>query len=117
MSFRKITIKEYNLFKKLLDEYKIKLYTYNSLIKKYGFYLKPYHVVVKHSSGRTIKYIYYGRYWYRLKYACKKGNTSKIKWIYIGSEKPLSNIPDPPKNPLEGIVIKICDDGIYVKHR
>jgi len=117
MNFKKISINEYNAFKKLIDEYKNKLYAYNSLIKKYGFYLKPYHVVIKYSGGKKIKYVYYGRYWYKLKYICRRGNTSKIKWIYVGSEKPLPDLPDPPRNPLEGIVLKICNDCIYIKYK
>ena len=116
MVFRKISIEEYNLLNSLIEKYKNELYAYNTLIKKYGFYLKPYHIVVKYSRDKKIKYIYYGRYWYRLKYIGKRGSTSKVKWVYIGSEKPINSLPDPPHNPLEGAVLKICDDGIYIKY-
>jgi len=77
---------------------------YNTMIKPRNYYLKPVHIVVKKkTSGVKIKYYYYGRYWYRI----VKQPSGKLKWIYIGKEKPLSNLPDPPRNPLEGLVVKI----------
>ncbi|MFP3203656.1 MAG: hypothetical protein RXR43_16050, partial [Sulfolobus sp.] len=40
------------------------------------------------------KYIYIGRYWYKL-----ERKNGKQKWIYLGKEKPLPNLPDPPELP------------------
>ncbi len=117
MVFRRISIEEYSLLNKLVEDYKRQLYTYNAMIRRYGFYLKPYHVVVKHSRDKKIKYIYYGRYWYRIVYMGKKGSTSRIKWVYVGSEKPSPELPDPPHNPLEGLVLRIDEEGIYIKEK
>lgn len=106
-------------FKKLMDlleEYKKELYRYNREISLTGYYLKPYHMVVKKSSRGKIKYIYYGRYWYKILYLGKRGKTSVIKWIYLGNEKPSENLPDPPRHPLEGIVIKIENNRVFIKN-
>ncbi|MCD6488498.1 MAG: hypothetical protein J7K21_04665 [Desulfurococcales archaeon] len=101
------------LLDRVLDKYRKALYDYNKLISGKGYYLKPVHIVVKKSrTGIPVKYIYYGRYWYRIKYIGKRSGTSRIKWTYIGRYKPDPNLPDPPVNPLEGIVVKI-DRGRY----
>ena len=44
----------------------------------------------------------------------KKKNRRTIKWVYVGKNKPLNNLPDPPRNPLEGLVIKISNGGIEI---
>ncbi|GEM_PF-608438 len=83
--------------------YREKLYEYNSVIKKTGYYLKPLHIVVKKYSNSIKTYYYYGKYWYRV---ISQG--SKIKWYYISNEKPLKDLPDPPINPL--ILIKVINN-------
>lgn len=78
-------------------------YEYNSRIKQTGFYLKPVHIATRRlSDGTVVKYYYYGRYWYRI----ERDLLGRLKWVYIGKEKPLLTLPDPPRNPLEGVVIK-----------
>lgn len=97
----------------LLSDYLPVLYKYNSSIKGRNYYLKPVHIVIKKkSSGDKIKYYYYGRYWYRIE---KKNNGGvRIKWVYLGTAKPEEDLPDPPKNPLEGLVIKVSKDEFEV---
>lgn len=80
------------------------IYQYNSAIKHFGYYLKPVHVVSRRSDGNLVKYYYYGRYWYRL-----DTSSSKLKWIYIGRNKPDPSLPDPPPHELEGLVVKKSD--------
>jgi len=95
----------------LLADLLPEIYVYNNKIKHTGYYLKPVHIVVKtKSNGEKIKYYYYGRYWYRL----EKANGNKIKWIYIGKSKPSPELPDPPENPLEGLVLKIAGDEVII---
>ncbi|MEM4601933.1 MAG: hypothetical protein QW808_03435, partial [Desulfurococcaceae archaeon] len=78
-------------------------YEYNNRIRRTGFYLKPVHIATRRlSNGTTVKYYYYGRYWYRI----ERDPIGRLKWVYMGKEKPSLNIPDPPRNPLEGVVIK-----------
>ncbi len=103
-------IKKINL---LLSDYLPEIYRYNNLIKDKKFYLKPVHIVIKkRSNGKQIRYYYYGRYWYRIE---KKSNGRKgIKWVYLGKEKPDQSLPDPPENPLDGLVIKISDSEISI---
>ena len=87
---------------------------YNNVVKKHGYYLKPVHIVVKkNSEGEKVKYYYFGRYWYKI-VSVKKKNRRTIRWIYVGRKKPLRKLMDPPKNPLEGLVIKISTDKIEV---
>lgn len=94
----------------LLSNYLTEIYRYNNLVKYKNYYLKPIHIVVKKRNGENIaKYIYYGRYWYKL---LKKPRG--IKWIYIGREKPEKELPDPPRNPLEGLVIKITENEVVI---
>jgi len=83
------------LFNALLDYYKRALYEYNNEAKRFGFYLKPVHIVVKNTLRGRMVYNYYGRYWYKL----AKSN-GKIKWIYVGVTKPIKELPEPPLNPL-----------------
>ncbi|ADM26882.1 hypothetical protein Igag_0029 [Ignisphaera aggregans DSM 17230] len=89
----------------LIDIYKQNLYEYNNIVKKYGYYLKPIHIVTKRRGLNTKTYVYYGRYWYKL-----YSNGSRIKWIYIGLTKPLKELPDPPINPLTFITISLDQD-------
>ncbi|MCY0882713.1 MAG: hypothetical protein OWQ50_02655 [Acidianus infernus] len=89
-------------FYKIFSKLKEQVYEYNSKISGSEVYLKPYHVVYKNGK----KYIYIGKYWYKL----EKYN-GKIKWIYLGKEKPLANLPDPPKFP-EFTIIK--DEKSYI---
>lgn len=104
----KDVIRKINL---LLSDYLTQIYMYNSMIKARNYYLKPVHIVVKKkASGETIKYYYYGRYWYRV----EKLSSGRLKWIYIGKEKPLSNLPDPPRNPLEGLIVKINGNELEI---
>jgi hypothetical protein len=90
---------------RMLEEYKRLIYNYNSLIAKTGYYLKPVHIVVKNTLQGRKKYVYIGRYWWKIEYAGKKGSTSRVRWIYIGKEKPkdLIGYPDPPYHPLIGL--------------
>jgi len=115
LSFTKIPIEEYHRLQGILEEYKTRLYEYNKLVSTYGYYLKPLHIVYKKTSNGTVKYVYYGRYWYKIVYAGKRNKTSIVKWIYIGREKPLPKLPDPPHHPLEGIVLRIDSTGVYMK--
>lgn len=86
-------------------------YEYNNQIKNRGVYLKPVHIVVRRlQDGSVIKYYYYGRYWYKL----EKGLNGKLKWIYIGKVKPLPDLPDPPANPLEGLVVKKYNNTVEI---
>ncbi len=102
-----------SLWKKAVSEILTAIYQYNSLIKGTGYYLKPMHVVVKRSSKGRIEYIYYGRYWWEVKYIGKKGKTSRVKWLYRGNIKP-RGLPEPPLNPLTGISVRIeADDLIF----
>ncbi len=114
MSIRvKISMSE---IEKLLRDYTMKIREYNKKIKKSGYYLKPVHIVIKKVRGETRVYRYYGRYWWRVLYLGKKKGRSIIRWVYIGKEKPVG-LEEPPRNPLEGIVIytlKGDEENIYV---
>lgn len=94
-------------FDKIFTKLKELVYEYNSKISGTDIYLKPFHIVYKNNK----KYIYIGKYWYKL-----ERYNGKIKWIYLGKQKPISNLPDPPKLP-EATIIKdeksyIVDDSI-----
>ncbi|BCS91912.1 hypothetical protein [Metallosphaera javensis (ex Sakai et al. 2022)] len=89
-------------FDKVLSALKSLVYDYNTKIREYGVYLKPFHVVYK--KGK--RYIYIGKYWYRL----EKLN-GKLKWIYLGKAKPLEQLPDPPSLP-ESTIVR--EDSVYV---
>jgi hypothetical protein len=94
----------YSAIYSVLSEVKEKLYVYNELASRRGYYLKPVHKVYKRVNGVTRVYEYYGRYWWR------KGEG---KLIYAGSVKP-KGLPEPPENPLEGLSIIREGDDIIV---
>jgi len=111
----KISIKEspsiLAKFNLIMGEILPVFYEYNNIVKQKGFYLKPVHVVVRKLQDKGIvKYYYYGRYWYKI----EKEPGGKIKWIYIGKNKPLPELPDPPKNPLEGVVVKVYNETVEI---
>ncbi|NON63121.1 MULTISPECIES: hypothetical protein [Acidianus] len=83
-------------FDEILSKLKQEVYEYNTFIKGSDIYLKPFHIVYRNDK----KYIYIGKYWYKL----QKIN-GKIKWIYLGKKKPANNLPDPPRLP-EVTIIK-----------
>ncbi|ARM75795.1 hypothetical protein [Acidianus manzaensis] len=89
-------------FDKIFTRLKEMIYEYNSKISGTDVYLKPFHIVYKNGK----KYIYIGKYWYKL----EKIN-GKVKWIYLGKQKPINNLPDPPKFP-EITIIK--DEKSYI---
>ncbi len=90
----------------LYTPYKVEVMKYNDFIRWSGYYVKPIHVTYKNRSGITIRYLYFGRYWYRI--SRKRG---KVSWIYLGREKPDPALPDPPLNPFEGLsAIAIGED-------
>jgi len=96
----------------IMDRYMTELYRYNELIKSYGYYLKPMHIVTRRTSNGIRRYYYFGKYWYKLSYEGKRGKTSRVKWIYVGRNKPLPEIPDPPPNPLDLLMVKIDNNSI-----
>ncbi|MEM1709472.1 MAG: hypothetical protein QXT01_04695 [Sulfolobales archaeon] len=109
MSRNYVVLKDgYQLIMELFLPYRLRIYEYNSQIRNTGYYLKPVHVVVK--KELNLKYLYFGRYWYRI----AKGPNGKIKWIYVGKEKPDPNLPEPPLNPFEGLKIIASNDDIIV---
>ncbi len=101
--------------KRIMDDFLRELYNYNSIIKKYGYYLKPYHIVTYKSRAGVKRYYYYGRYWYKVEYAGKKGKTSLVKWEYLGKNKPLEELPDPPRHPLENVVFLVEGDDVLLR--
>lgn len=104
-----VTLKDgYQLIMELFLPYRRRIYEYNSLIKDTGYYLKPLHFVVK--KELNLKYLYFGRYWYRI----AKGPHNKIKWIYVGREKPDPSLPEPPINPFEGLKTVVNNNDIIV---
>lgn len=98
----------YRLIMEAFSPYRRKIYEYNELIRESGYYLKPVHVVVKRFAN--LKYLYFGRYWYRV----VRGDGRRLRWIYIGREKPDPNLPEPPLNPFEGLRIIVDGDDIMV---
>jgi len=99
------------LLNTFLETYKVRLYEYNRKVSKFGVYLKPLHIVTKQYANTTRTYYYYGRYWYKL--IRKDG---RLKWIYLGTNKPYTHLPDPPLNPLTLIEIRSRENNscIYV---
>ncbi|MEM0366339.1 MAG: hypothetical protein QXO93_03790 [Acidilobaceae archaeon] len=84
---------------KLLADLKRAIYDYNWRIKSTNYYLKPVHKVYKTVGGARRIYEYYGRYWWRI-----TREEGSVKFIYVGKIKP-QNLPEPPINPLEGLVV------------
>ena len=111
----------YRLVMELYSPYRTRIYKYNSTIRESGYYLKPLHIVYKVVQGRKLKYIYFGRYWYRVYKAPAEGKQkkakSRIKWLYIGRDKPDPHLPDPPINPLEGIAVIVDGNDVLVDER
>ncbi len=103
------------VLKKIMEDFLHELYRYNSIVKRYGYYLKPYHMVTYRSSSNVKRYYYYGRYWYKVRYTGKKGKTSLVKWEYVGRTKPLQQLPDPPKHPLENTVFLVEGDDVLLR--
>lgn len=103
----------------LLEEYKRLIYRYNELLRGTGLYLKPMHVVTRETRLGRLRYIYIGRYWWRVSYAGKSGKTSRVKWVYLGREKPpeASSLPDPPEHPVAGLTYAIVNGGDVVLRR
>lgn len=95
------------VLKTLVDDYRAALYSYNTMIKKYGVYLKPIHIVVKKTSEGAKVYHYYGKYWYKVVYS-----NGRLRWVYIGREKPFPEIPNPPLNPIIAVKIINRDNDI-----
>jgi hypothetical protein len=88
------------------------IYEYNNKIRDTGYYLKPVHMSTRRlADGTVVKYYYYGRYWYRV----EKGESGSVRWIYLGREKPSPQLPDPPRNPLEGVVVKKYNGKIEIE--
>ncbi|RLG80327.1 MAG: hypothetical protein DRO09_03290 [Thermoprotei archaeon] len=102
----------YNVIMSLYAPFRSRIYRYNSEIRDSGYYLKPVHLVYKSIRGRRVKYVYFGRYWYRV---VRKGGS--IKWIYVGRDKPDPHLPDPPLSPFEGIGIAILGDDVVVDEK
>ncbi len=91
----------YRRVREALEQYRLRLYKYTSLLSGTGYYLKPVHIVYRRlADGSRKRYYYYGRYWYRLE---RRGG--RLVWKYVGTSKPkeLEHLPDPPQNPLEGL--------------
>jgi len=100
----------YKLIMELYSPYRNRIYEYNDKIRDTGYYLKPIHIVHKTVQGMRLKYIYFGRYWYRVVRKGKQG----IKWIYVGRDKPDPHLPDPPLSPFEGLGVTVTDGDILV---
>ncbi|MCX8185210.1 MAG: hypothetical protein RMI56_04145 [Sulfolobales archaeon] len=112
MKRRKLLIRKgLNHLLDLYIKYKLELLDYNEMIKNTGYYIKPIHIAYRSSGGSRLKYVYFGRYWYRVS---KRGG--RLIWIYLGKEKPEPSLPDPPLNPFEGIsAIVVNDEDIEVE--
>ncbi len=96
----------------LLDLYlkfKLEIMEYNARIKSSGYYVKPVHVTYRNSGGRRLKYVYFGRYWYRVS---RRGR--RVVWVYLGREKPEPSLPDPPPNPFEGVSVVASGGDVEV---
>ncbi len=102
----------YKVLMEIYAPYRARIYAYNSMIKDSGYYLKPIHLVYKKLRNQRVKYIYFGRYWYRL---VRKGST--VKWIYVGKDKPDPHLPDPPLSPFEGLSIIVDGTDIIVDEK
>ncbi|MGC8909926.1 MAG: hypothetical protein ACP5O5_05005 [Fervidicoccaceae archaeon] len=99
----------------ILEKIKGYFKSYNKSISGSGYYLKPIHFSSRQVEGKKRKYVYLGRYWWKVLYLGRtKEGKVKLKWIYVGKTKP-SGLPEPPDNPLEGvsIYIKEGEDDFY----
>lgn len=106
MGREKILIKGgYGHLLDLYAHYKLEIMRYNEMIRSTGYYVKPIHVTYKNSAEARLKYVYFGRYWYRISRR-KRG----VAWIYLGKEKPEPSLPDPPLNPFEGVSVTVLND-------
>jgi hypothetical protein len=106
----------YELVMNIYAHYRSRIYDYNTRIRESGYYLKPVHMVYKEVEGRRVKYVYFGRYWYRI-YKTKSEGRARIKWIYVGRDKPEPELPEPPINPLEGIAVIVDGNDILIDAR
>ncbi|MCS7099636.1 MAG: hypothetical protein RMH84_06925 [Sulfolobales archaeon] len=105
MKRRLLVKKGLNHLLNLYMKYKLELFNYNENIRSTGYYVKPIHVAYRSIGRYRVKYIYFGRYWYRVS---RRG--SRLMWIYLGKEKPEPSLPDPPLNPFEGISAVVVDE-------
>lgn len=97
---------------KILDDYRRRLYEYNSMIRATGYYLKPVHKAYKTLSGGARRvYEYYGAYWWKL---VKTRNG--LRYVYIGKAKP-PFLPDPPRSPLEGLSLMRENGDVIIECR
>ncbi len=89
----------------VLDRVKEKVYEYNTIAGRHGYYLKPVHKVYRRTSQGVKVYEYYGRYYWR-----RAGN----RLVYAGTVKP-RGLPDPEPLGIEGLsVIRVNDEDIVV---
>ncbi len=110
----------YPLLMNLYEPYKRRINEYNLAIRDSGYYLKPIHFVyIKLPNERTNpRYVYFGRYWYRVhRLFSPRKRGSKIRWIYIGKEKPDPSLPDPPLNPFEGLHVIAVEGDLLVDEK
>ena len=88
-----------------LEELRRLVYRYNELLRGTGYYLKPVHIVTKRVEGERRRYIYIGRYWWRLSVSSGRRG-SRVKWSYVGKEMPpelRGRVPPPPSSRLAGL--------------
>ncbi len=107
----------YQAIKAVLEDFLKEVYRYNSLLKGTGFYLKPVHIVTRRlSDGTRLRYMYIGRYWWRLSYEPKRRGGKGLRWRYVGREKPpeLHGYPDPPTSPLHGLHVIVDGDDVLI---
>jgi len=104
----------------IIEEIKDAFKEYNRSISGSGYYLKPIHYASKSIEGKKRKYIYLGRYWWKVLYLGRdERGKAKIRWVYLGKNRP-SNLPEPPTNPLEGVVfysIEGDSENYYIEEK
>lgn len=104
---RKVLIKGgLNHILDLYSQFKLEILSYNERIKDTGYYVKPMHVAYKNNDAGRVKYIYFGRYWYRV---VRRDN--RLVWVYVGKDKPEPSLPDSPPNPFENVSIAVINDN------
>jgi hypothetical protein len=104
---RKVLIKGgLNYILDLYSQFKLEILSYNEKIKDTGYYVKPMHIAYKNSDSGKVKYIYFGRYWYRV---IKRDD--RLVWVYVGKDKPEPSLPEPPPNPFERVSIAVVNDS------